>query len=98
MELEDGADNRRPGTCGPGLTLTFSWLARENHLLFNPASELQLPKLPRHLPRAILSIQEVEAILAEAEPATPQGVRDRAILETLYSTGLRRTEAARLKL
>lgn len=76
----------------------FRWMARENHLLFNPASELQLPKLPRHLPRSILSIQEVEAILAEAEPTTPQGVRDRALLETLYSTGLRRTEAAKVKL
>ena len=76
----------------------FRWMARENHLLFNPASELQLPKLPQHLPRAILSIPEVEAILAEAEPSTPQGVRDRAMLETLYSTGLRRTEAANIKL
>jgi integrase/recombinase XerD len=76
----------------------FRWLARENHLLFNPASELQLPKLPQHLPRAILSVPEVEAILAEAEPTTPQGIRDRALLETLYSTGLRRTEAANIKL
>jgi integrase/recombinase XerD len=76
----------------------FRWLARENHLLFNPASELQLPRLPKRLPRAILSVQEVEAILAEAEPANPQGLRDRAMLELLYSTGLRRMEAANLAL
>jgi integrase/recombinase XerD len=76
----------------------FSWMARENHLLFNPASELQLPKRPEHLPQAILSVQEVEAVLAEAEPVTPQAIRDRALLETLYSTGIRRAEAANLKL
>lgn len=70
----------------------FKWLARENHLLYNPASELQLPKQPKHLPRTILSVAEVEAVLAQADPATPQGLRDRAMLETLYSTGLRRME------
>lgn len=76
----------------------FKWLARENHILYNPASELDLPKLPKHLPRAILSVQEVEAILAEADPATPYGLRDRAMLELLYSTGLRRMEVANLAL
>ncbi|CAK0764866.1 Tyrosine recombinase XerC 2 [Gammaproteobacteria bacterium] len=74
----------------------FKWLARENHILFNPASELDLPKTPKHLPRAILSIAEVEAILAEADPSTPYGLRDRAMLELLYSTGLRRMEVAGL--
>ncbi|GGP28348.1 site-specific tyrosine recombinase XerC [Silvimonas amylolytica] len=76
----------------------FKWLARENHILYNPASELDLPKLPKHLPRAILSVQEVEAILAEADPQTPYGLRDRAMLELLYSTGLRRMEVAKLAL
>lgn len=76
----------------------FKWLARENHILYNPASELELPKLPKHLPRAILSVPEVEAILAEADPATRYGLRDRAMLELLYSTGLRRMEVAHLAL
>lgn len=76
----------------------FKWLARENHILYNPASELDLPKLPKHLPRAILSVQEVEAILCEADPATPYGLRDRAMLELLYSTGIRRMEVAGLAL
>lgn len=78
--------------CLAPLKTFFKWLARENHILYNPASELQLPKQPKRLPRTILSVQEVEAILAEADPATPQGLRDRAMLETLYSTGLRRME------
>jgi integrase/recombinase XerD len=70
----------------------FKWLVREHHVLANPASDLQLPKQPKNLPRSLLTIQEVEAILTEAEPNTPQGLRDRAMLETLYATGLRRME------
>ena len=74
----------------------FKWLARENHILANPASDLQLPKLPKRLPRHILSVEEVEQCLSGADPATPGGLRDRALLELLYSTGIRRMEAARL--
>jgi integrase/recombinase XerD len=76
----------------------FRWLARENHILFNPASELELPRVSRQLPRSILSIQEVEALLAEAEGQTTESLRDRALLELLYSTGIRRIEAAHLVL
>lgn len=76
----------------------FKWLAKENHLLYNPASELSLPRAPKHLPRSLLSIAEVEAILNQAEPNTAQGLRDRAMLETLYSTGLRRMELPHLAL
>lgn len=70
----------------------FKWLSRENHILYNPASELVLPKPSKRLPRTLLSVADVEAILNEAEPAGAQGLRDRAMLETLYSTGLRRME------
>ncbi len=80
------------------LKLFFKWLMRENHILYNPASELQLPRQPKHLPRHILSVQEIEAILAEADAKTPQTLRDRAMLETLYSTGLRRMELPGLNL
>lgn len=85
-------------SCLAPLKTWFKWLTRENHILYNPASELQLPKTPKHLPRALLSIEEVEAILNEADPVTPQGLRDRAMLETLYSTGLRRMELPHLAL
>ena len=66
----------------------------ERHLLYNPASELLLPRLPRRLPHHILSIAEVESILNEPDIDTPAGVRDRAMLETLYSSGVRRMELA----
>ena len=76
----------------------FRWLARENFILYNPASELQLPKQPQRLPRNIPSMQEVEAILMQADVADAPGLRDRAMLETLYSTGMRRTELVNLNL
>ena len=84
--------------CLAPLKTFFKWLARENHILYNPASELQLPKHPKHLPRTILSVVEVEAILNQAEPSNSQGLRDRAMLETLYSTGMRRMELPGLAL
>lgn len=76
--------------CLAPLKTWFKWLAWENHCLYNPASELELPRQPKRLPSTILSVQEVEALLADAE--TPAGLRDRAMLELLYSTGLRRME------
>lgn len=72
----------------------FRWMSREHHILANPAADLDLPRQPKRLPRSVPSVQEVEAILAEAEPDHPQGLRDRALLETLYATGLRRMELA----
>ncbi len=75
----------------------FKWLTQENHLLYNPASELQLPRQPKRLPRDILNQDEVETILAQAVPDTAPGLRDRAVMEMLYSTGIRRIELANLK-
>jgi integrase/recombinase XerD len=76
----------------------FRWLTRENHILYNPASELDLPRVNKSLPRHILSAAEAEQIINQTNINDPLGVRDRAILETLYSTGLRRLEMVRLKL
>ena len=96
--------NGKPLTLGTQLGLLapiktfFKWLTQENHLLYNPASELMLPKQPKRLPRDILSVDEVERVLAEPDHTTPSGLRDRAILETLYSTGLRRMELPALKI
>jgi integrase/recombinase XerD len=82
--------------CLAPLKAWFKWLARENHILYNPASELELPRQGKHLPRVVLSVPEVERILAEADVNNAQGLRDRALLELIYSTALRRMEAAHL--
>ncbi|MGH9022434.1 MAG: tyrosine-type recombinase/integrase, partial [Acidimicrobiia bacterium] len=56
------------------------------------ASDLELPKVDQRLPRAVLTIGETERVLALPDLETPFGVRDRAMLEVLYSTGIRRQE------
>src|SRR5438105_12573178 len=63
--------------CLTPLKTFFKWLTRAHHIPYNPASELELPKTGKRLPRSILTVQEVEAILNEAEPVSAQGLRDR---------------------
>ena len=74
----------------------FAWLCRENRLHANPAADLELPrKQPRSLPKA-LSAEEVRVVMAVPNLTDPLGIRDRAILETFYATGLRRLEVTQL--
>ena len=80
------------------IKLWFKWLTRQHHVLANPAADLDLPQQPKRLPVRILNVAEVQAILAQAEPGNAQGLRDRAVLELLYATGIRRMEIARLGL
>jgi integrase/recombinase XerD len=80
------------------LRVWFRWMARQRLILHNPASELELPRLGHRLPKHILSATEAENVLAQPDIADPLGLRDRALLETLYSTGMRRLELANLKL
>jgi len=75
----------------------FQWMARQHHLLYNPASELELPRQQQRLPRHILSVAEVEQVLNACDTTEPLGLRDRAMLETLYSTGMRRAELTGLR-
>lgn len=76
----------------------FKWLSRGNHILYNPASELELPRMEKRLPRHVLSAREVEKVMAMPDIATPIGLRDRAMLEVFYSTGIRRMELINLHL
>lgn len=75
----------------------FSWLLSEQQIAYNSASTLQLPKQPQRLPR-VLTKTEARRLI-EATPAVkPRDIRDRAILETLYATGIRRAELIALTL
>ena len=74
----------------------FKWATRQHHLLHNPASEIDLPKVEQRLPRPALSQAEAELVLSQPELADPAGLRDRAMLEVLYATGIRRSELAHL--
>ncbi len=74
----------------------YQFALREGLRRDDPAAGLDSPKLPRSLPKT-LSEDEVEAILGAPDVETAQGVRDRAMLETLYASGLRVSELVTLK-
>ncbi len=57
---------------------------------------MELPRKLRRLPKTILSLDELETIFNETDVQTAEGLRDRAILELLYSTGMRRMELVNL--
>jgi integrase/recombinase XerD len=74
----------------------FQFAVREGVRSDDPAAGLESPKLPRSLPKT-LSEAEVEALLAAPDVESHQGLRDRAMLETLYASGLRVSELIGLK-
>jgi integrase/recombinase XerD len=74
----------------------FRWLTRSAEIPANPAADLELPRKIKRLPRTVLTAEEAERVMAGVELDTPVGLRDRAMLEVLYATGIRRHEIARL--
>lgn len=72
-------------------------MTQPNLILANPAADLELSRLEKRLPRYILSVDEVEQILAQPDLTTHGGIRDRALMEVLWSTGIRRGKAAVLE-
>ena len=76
----------------------FTWLAEAGRIAVSPAEGLRLPKRPRDLPR-VLTRDEVQGLLEQPAPQDDwQALRDRALLETMYSTGARVSELAGLDL
>lgn len=73
------------------------WLVREGLLPDDPSRDLELPSLPRRLPRWVPSVLDVQRVLAQPDAGTPSGIRVRAMLEVLYSTAVRRMELVRLQ-
>jgi integrase/recombinase XerD len=74
------------------------WLTREGHIPANPAADLEMPRMPRSLPRTLLSVDQVRQLMAQPDTLGLTGVRDRAMLELLYGTGMRRSELMHLQL
>jgi len=70
----------------------FRYLARQGRIPTNPAADLDVPKEEKRLPRVVLTAQEADQVLNQPNVCDLLGLRDRAILETLYSTGIRRSE------
>lgn len=75
----------------------FRFLVRHGILSANPASDLIMPKKEARLPEQALTIHQVDAVLAVPDIDDELGIRDRAMLELLYATAIRRSELAGLK-
>jgi integrase/recombinase XerC len=82
---------------GAALRTCFRYLARRGLVAASPAADLGTPRGPRRLPM-VLKQGQVSELLAKPEPVDPVGLRDRAILELLYATGIRVGELCGLRL
>lgn len=80
-----------------GIKAFYKYCLQEQISISNPTELLEAPKLGKHLPDT-LSFQEIEQIIASLDLSTPEGTRNKAMIETLYSCGLRVSELVNLKL
>lgn len=80
------------------LRLWFRWLLQRHAILYSPADALRLPKEVRRLPMGVLSDHETEQLMRAIDISSPLGLRNRTLLETFWSSGIRRMELANLKL
>lgn len=74
------------------LKMWFRYLVKQGFVPYSPADDIALPKLPYRLPRAILSEPEIEKVLLLPDLGSATGLRDRAMMEVLYSCAIRRAE------
>ncbi|HTA56900.1 MAG TPA: site-specific tyrosine recombinase XerC [Candidatus Baltobacteraceae bacterium] len=79
------------------IRLWFRWMQRYGYIAQDPTIEIELPRLAYRLP-TVLTKAQVEHVLAQPNIQTHVGIRDRAMLEVFYSTGIRRSELLRLEL
>ncbi len=80
-----------------GLRSFFTYCVLEQICTQNPSELLEAPKTQRKLPE-VLAFVEIEAMIAAIDHSTPEGVRNRAILEAMYSCGLRVSEVVNLRI
>ena len=94
--LSSGLSPRSVARIVAGVRGFYRFLVLDGRLPGSPADDLRAPRSWPALPR-FLSIDEVDRLLAQPDAGTPAGVRDRALLELLYATGMRVTELVTLK-
>ena len=74
----------------------FRYLFKTNQVMYDPTSDLEMPRRKKNLPRAIMTKKEIFTLLNQPDCDKPLGLRDKAILELLYSTGIRNQEIRQL--
>jgi integrase/recombinase XerD len=97
LEMRAGRSPRSVSRYLSGFRQYYRWLLREGRITEDPTALIDSPKLGRGLPKA-LTEQQVERLLAAPDTETPLGLRDRAMLELMYATGLRVSELTGLEL
>jgi integrase/recombinase XerD len=80
-----------------GVKAFFRFLLLQRHIEQEPTERLEAPKLPRKLPE-VLAVSEIDALVAAIDHSAPEGMRNRAMIEVLYSTGMRVSELVNLKM
>jgi integrase/recombinase XerD len=93
-------EGRSPATIARRLAATksfYKYLISEDIITKDPTADLEFPKLAQKLPR-VLTVEEVDLLLAQPMISEPTGCRDKAMLELLYATGIRVTELVSLDL
>ncbi|MCQ2237990.1 MAG: site-specific tyrosine recombinase XerD [Bacteroidaceae bacterium] len=98
MGLQDiGIHPRSQARILSGVRSFYRFLELEGHIEQSPAELLEAPQIGRHLP-TVLSVSEIDEIIAQIDLSKAEGQRNRAIIETLYSCGLRVSELCNLKI
>jgi integrase/recombinase XerD len=93
---EHGLSSRTTGRNLSAIRMFFRFLVREEVLRMDPTVNIESPKIRPHLP-SVLSIAEVDALLAQPNIFDARGLRDKTMLELLYATGVRVSELVALK-
>lgn len=94
--FEQGSKNRSAARLLSSMRRFYAWLQRERRIEADPVALIEAPKPEQPLPRS-LSEEQVEALLLAPDTSQPLGLRDRAMLEILYATGLRVSELVGLQ-
>lgn len=96
-QLEQGVSHATMARSLSSIKTFYKFLILEDYLQVNPAIDLETPKIKRRLPQ-VLSHEDVDKLMQQPNVVLPLGLRDRAMLELMYGTGLRVSELLSLKI
>ncbi len=96
-EMDEGAAYSTVARSLSSIKSFYKFMVMEDYITLNPTTDLETPKIKRKLPQ-VLSIEEVDKLMEQCNVLLPLGLRDRAMLELMYGTGLRVSELLSLQM
>lgn len=96
-QMDEGAAYSTVARSLSSIKSFYKFMVMEDHLAVNPTTDLETPKINRKLPK-VLSIEEVDKLIEQCNVMLPLGLRDRAMLELMYGTGMRVSEMLSLQI